>query len=812
MIITELELTNFKKHKHAKFTFIPGSNMIIGPNYVGKSSLLEAILIAIAGNGATEAKAEELVCDLHPCKDFNIKLTFDTGLVIERSLKTSSITRAGAEEPFVRGHTAVNAAMMEELNIDKETFMKVFVSEQGTPQALLKMEGAQLQRFVESVKGLDTLDEVVKLANKELATAKAKMEALDPFVMAGEDFTKLTSEISRLKTERAAVTETHSSVRLKLKAGEYAYTQANVKLIEASQINEAILRYWAKVEAVKEQLAQVKHTPLLDTTGLEGELHELTEELSSLDGELKTATLVNKRIEAYNTQTASINNQLSLLTRMPLKDEQECESNYQVMSDTLSVARKAYDDRATLQYKLGNVVKQIAEHEGRLAELGNPEVKDLSELTQEVNLIGQERGGLLMKLDQLIASDKGSVCHACKRPFEDAEEHHRHTQEAIKEVTQAHALSEENYAKAYTRLQELTKEQQTAKHIQSTRAVLEGILPALREQESTLNAEIELASHHCISGESWDTLRKDVSTEYAELQARRKWNQEANLMNKQIDHLEATKASLVKPEGELTDLDALTTLLKAKESRYQRKRDDLKSLEHQNDLLRSNNLRHAELTSAAISLESNPPQGEWADLENLRQATEALRVELEANSRIYEECSSELQELQLKIQPLESQSDQHQKAFAETMKYKERGVDAGFIAMTLTNSREALVSHAMATIFNVASDFASMCTGGDMEQVLMKDGTISFKEGNKIRSRRVASGAQKSIMGLGMKLGIANLVTSNFGALLLDEVSADMNDEVSLACSMALNSMSQQNIFVSHRQLDVAGQVIELSK
>jgi hypothetical protein len=133
------------------------------------------------------------------------------------------------------------------------------------------------------------------------------------------------------------------------------------------------------------------------------------------------------------------------------------------------------------------------------------------------------------------------------------------------------------------------------------------------------------------------------------------------------------------------------------------------------------------------------------------------------------------------------------------------------IAVILSANRSRVVDDALTLVFAVATDFISTCTDGDISEVLMHEGSIAYKEGDRVRYKGSASGAQKSLIGVGMKLGLTKLVQTPFDCLLLDEVSADMDDEISMRCMLALSSFGQ-SVYVSHRQQDVADQVIMLER
>jgi DNA replication and repair protein RecF len=59
-MITDLRLQNFRSYKDASFEFMPGVNIIVGPNASGKTNLLEAVLV-LARGGSYRAKDVELI-------------------------------------------------------------------------------------------------------------------------------------------------------------------------------------------------------------------------------------------------------------------------------------------------------------------------------------------------------------------------------------------------------------------------------------------------------------------------------------------------------------------------------------------------------------------------------------------------------------------------------------------------------------------------------------------------------------------------------------------------------------------------------
>lgn len=73
-LIKEVEISGFRSHAHSKVSFEKGITLIAGRNGAGKSSILEAILVALYGTGPISVKKEHLIRDGET--RYGIKLKF----------------------------------------------------------------------------------------------------------------------------------------------------------------------------------------------------------------------------------------------------------------------------------------------------------------------------------------------------------------------------------------------------------------------------------------------------------------------------------------------------------------------------------------------------------------------------------------------------------------------------------------------------------------------------------------------------------------------------------------------------------------
>jgi len=114
-------------------------------------------------------------------------------------------------------------------------------------------------------------------------------------------------------------------------------------------------------------------------------------------------------------------------------------------------------------------------------------------------------------------------------------------------------------------------------------------------------------------------------------------------------------------------------------------------------------------------------------------------------------------------------------------------------------------------VLGICTDFVSSCTGGDVNKVYLSEKGLRYQEhGNSRSVQACASGAQKTLIGLGLKMGLSNISPSLVDFVLFDEPTADMSEEISAACMSLLGQYCEQVVAVTHRQMDTADFVINL--
>lgn len=121
----------------------------------------------------------------------------------------------------------------------------------------------------------------------------------------------------------------------------------------------------------------------------------------------------------------------------------------------------------------------------------------------------------------------------------------------------------------------------------------------------------------------------------------------------------------------------------------------------------------------------------------------------------------------------------------------------------LKENAEGYMGKVWASFLQQASQFVAQCTGGDIEGLQRTDdGAFVFLEEGQEMQLEEASGAQEAIIGLAVQVSLSGAAPCHLNTVLLDEPTADMDPDCSLATMVAMKALGVQVIFVSHHQTD----------
>ncbi len=364
----------------------------------------------------------------------------------------------------------------------------------------------------------------------------------------------------------------------------------------------------------------------------------------------------------------------------------------------------------------------------------------LTEQQQELKAVVSERKRAVLSLQ---ASVRGAVCHACQRPFD---------------ADSATAL-EEQLAQAETELA--------------------GLQQKLAETEDkVLGLERGIA-----------TLRRSLLSE------------------KEAAQYTGALASLETTERELASLPEVSSAeLEEAEAAYQRlirqaaQREAAMATLQQ---LTAEKAKHEAAISASEKALQELPELAEEDETPLHAEEKAAMEEAAVAAAVLAALQSEFSQLEARARGLESEIQQAQAADAKRKALEERVSVLGALVKFLTQNKARYLTGIWDGITATVSEFVSSVTGGGISSLSRDEsGEFWFIENGEQRPIFCASGGQRAIIGVGMRLALGNLQPAGAGLLLLDEPSAELADETAAALAGALRAQDRQIVLVTHRSGD----------
>jgi exonuclease SbcC len=227
-MIRSLVLENFRLHSHTELRFESDGQIILvaGGNGVGKSTLLEAILFALYGEGRHgKRNLDLLVRRGAELEGMSVELVFEldqTTYRINRRRDGRAVTAVlyGNEIPLMEGPNAVTDAVVRLLGMDAVGFKVAVIAQQKDLDGLASLRPAERSAAVRRLLRLDALTAAKELAQTSFRHERDLVRELRPGVsddVAGER-DRILSIRETAAAELLRCTEVVDALRIELEA------------------------------------------------------------------------------------------------------------------------------------------------------------------------------------------------------------------------------------------------------------------------------------------------------------------------------------------------------------------------------------------------------------------------------------------------------------------------------------------------------------------------------------------------------------------------------------------------------------------
>ena len=749
-----LHMKNFRQHTDTELTFPKGKQIILlsGANGHGKTSILEALVYALYGvprQTRPRTKLDSLVrwgCEL---EGMLVELSFEMGedtYTIQRRFVqgNSQAVLAKNGQATHNSPKEVTQKVSELFGMTLKPFRMAVVSEQKELDGLTSMDSAERMRTVSKISGLDVLTQSAKTARELVNRRKDDLRVL------GDDpdvagARQDLAEAQELFTQlNDALIETNDSVK-QLEERLSAGAEVTSKFQKAS--NESAAAQAAKLAAERQLAALQQEAESAANLLAQTPAPTATQPVSELITAKDAAHAEVEAVHSHNSKVAERAAQQQELSRLH--------------STAATITQQVTGAEAVIASE-----PQLLAERDALSACKDAAVEAISAAEQQVAVYTSQAAAVAEQLEQVATL--GATCPECGQVVDES-----HKESHLAQLTE--------------------RQQQVADSLAAEKATLADARSAhttLRESIAALTEQLQAVSAAKVAHSN--AVERLAATQNA------------------ASTLEQTIASLpenqVNPEGvELkfqVAADALQAALAAQEAVAARERLSAKLTDV---LARVASAETAAQAARTAAVEKAVPEQLleqvefFADLANKLSAEKDLAHESSVTAAKAEQAIELAKE---RLQYRESEKERREEIISALDKVRA----AHRLLSAVATQEAAALRPSLEGIMSSILD--TMSSGLYSKVVLSKDYSISVEKSGEPRPMHMFSGGEKDMMGVAMRLALAQTVAARNGGtgpgfLILDEVLGSQDPKRQAAVFNTLRSMKAtypQIFIISHTE------------
>lgn len=751
MRLLGIETTNFKKLGTFSAEFTSGMNIIAGDNARGKSTLLQAIEAALFGVTVVPGKKENI--PTWGQTKFSITLRFQLHdgnefYILVRTGTTAKLTRnwkvqiGEIKDPEIvaNGASAVTDMIEQLLGLTAKDWNMFVQSKQGSTAGILDFGAAALNRKVEQFAGVDLIDKVQAEAQRQ---ATLNTSRADTAAVSEED----------LQEAQAKDTETLKGV------------QVAVQVLDAAQVD---LDGHGEFNAEKPASPEGMRQQLRDVDALSNKI--TVAENNVINAEQRVTEATSRTLGLVVVDVAALQLQLDEAKAAGTQlatEERELQAQL-----AASKAVKQTADEADLLLDTRQV-----EHNAKWRDFepddsdSNIELATKNVAAAELALAArqEEVGKAKGAYDNLLKLSDGATCPTCNRAKEDHD-----PAKLAAEAEAAKVLWQQAQESVADIQKDLSHHRLELKNATTRRAEYEASIVKLDEAiEADKVAKAALEGVKTVKViEGWlEKQAADLATSrntYAEINAKLKGATEANAVyEREHAALVTTTAALATAKGGLQTLNDELEALPEPPTPEEIAAAEKAERDYQ-EALSNFNARKQALTFAVTEAKS----------------------ELRFQEQLQRTAKEQLQEL-LNSAAKSLESAILAKKYARLVQF-------------LRDRRQQYLKEVWDTIMGVATRLVRTASKDTITKVANDEGEFFYEEEGVLAPTASASGAQKAMIGVSLRVGLARALYGKDSLLSFDEPGESCREHNAASLAAMIAGSAKQVLLITHRETDQA--------
>ncbi len=826
-------MVNWRSHGNTNLEFDRGTNVIIGINGAGKSSVLEAIFFALFGppereyykkvlrEGAQKGRVE-LEIEVEG-KNYRIVKEFSKDKILNAEIRgaTTSITgRQSDVTAEVERILGMNAKLFKEAVYARQNEM-AYILRDATPQERKKLFDSlielsdfsnarqimikvrnRLKRELDILRSQDwetavkNHEDAIKKAEKDAENIRKNIEELQARMQEAE------KRLTLLKQKLISMKD----LKQKLQDVKAKIAQIQGEISEKKRIIGEIRKRWGKVENVSEEDVRNLSEKLEHVRAKSTELEAIERELKAISAEIAENERRIASVETPNRSIDEVKGEINNLRKM-LKDINEILSEKKAKAASASERRlhvletiKDLETQLRTAKNLQTQIQKIIEEHGDVE-------KKIEEISGKITEISREIAAAESKVEQerafLDALKTANACPVCGSPLD---------QEKIRALQAQHR---KELTAAEASVEKLKQEEIRLKNALERLKQLEAQLKRLKQQMPNVDELARRKAEAEKEAARLETLQKEIQKaisdaekelheveqklserekEYEDLRKKYEAVRMAEMLRSKNEELKKRKkeleAEIEKIRAELGDAD-----VKKMEESLERMKDMLTAtkLEKEINMLEKkieelqeekNHLENVEeeyiQTEREISSVSRAMEGYRALIAVRQQELARLQESIERERQAIETARTNIQ----KMAKLESAI-----IFAEKMESALGG--------TQEVVRKARIL-AINKVLNIV--WREIYPGRDMPELRLRPTERDYvleakrKTGTWVPVTNL-SGGEFYDAAISLRIAISAIKSRNLGWLLLDEPTHNLDEDASLALARFLSKLPEIGLF-----------------